>query len=131
MDTFAREWTLESALAVLEHPTVDSKLWAEAEWLLVYGLPDIRELLTAASGHATRASFPELKPQGYARTAAPVMTSATWPGRWASARRPAASWPRRRPATASSTGSTTRTPPPCSKTGRTPEMKKGRSLGSA
>jgi hypothetical protein len=66
MDTFAQQWTLESALAVLEHPTVDSKLWAEAvEWLLVYGPPEVRELLTAASGHATRASFPELKPQGY------------------------------------------------------------------
>ena len=48
MDTFAQQWTLESALAVLEHPTVDSKLWAEAvEWLLVYGPPEVRELLTA------------------------------------------------------------------------------------
>ena len=72
MDSFAQEWTLESALAVLEHPTVDSKLWAEAvEWLLVYGPPEIRELLTAASGHATRASFPELKPQGYGPDGSP------------------------------------------------------------
>ncbi len=71
MDTFAREWTLESALAVLEHPTVDSKLWAEAvEWLLVYGLPEIRELLTAASGQPpARAS--ELKPQGYGPDGSP------------------------------------------------------------
>ena len=72
MDTFAQEWTLESALAVLNHPTVDSKLWAEAvEWLLVYGPPEVRELLTAASGHATRASFPELKPQGYGPDGSP------------------------------------------------------------
>ena len=72
MDTFAQQWTLESALAVLEHPTVDSKLWAEAvEWLLVYGPPEVRELLTAASGHATRASFPELKPQGYGPDGSP------------------------------------------------------------
>ena len=72
MDSFAQEWTLESALAVLEHPTVDSKLWAEAvEWLLVYGPPEVRELLTAASGHATRASFPELKPQGYGPDGSP------------------------------------------------------------
>ena len=85
MDTFAQQWTLESALAVLNHPTVDSKLWAEAvEWLLVYGPPEVRELLTAASGHATRrpiwratarhatrASFPELKPQGYGPDGSP------------------------------------------------------------
>ena len=72
MDSFAQEWTLESALAVLNHPTVDSKLWAEAvEWLLVYGPPEVRELLTAASGHATRTSFPELKPQGYGPDGSP------------------------------------------------------------
>ena len=72
MDTFAQEWTLESALAVLNHPTVDSKLWAEAvEWLLVYGPPEVRALLPAASGHAPRASFPELKPQGYGPDGSP------------------------------------------------------------
>lgn len=63
---FQDEWTLESALKILQHPTVDSKIWAEAvEWLMIFGPPEIQELLQAASGHATKESFPELQPQGY------------------------------------------------------------------
>jgi len=54
-------------MEILQHPTVDSKIWAEAvEWLMVFGPPEIKELLQQASGQATRESFPELKPQGYA-----------------------------------------------------------------
>lgn len=66
MTAFKQEWTVDSAMEILRHPTVDSKLWAEAvEWLLLYGPPEIREMLRQASGHATSKSFPELQPQRY------------------------------------------------------------------
>ena len=36
MTAFKQEWTVDSAMEILQHPTVDSKLWAEAvEWLLL------------------------------------------------------------------------------------------------
>lgn len=66
------EWDLESAMAVLQHQTVDAKLWAEAvEWLLLYGPPEIQELLAQASTTATNESFPELKATGYTRDGQP------------------------------------------------------------
>jgi hypothetical protein len=72
MIDFHRQWTLESAMEILQHPTVDSRIWAEAvEWLLIYGPAEIREILQQASGHATLASFPELQPQGYAPDGTP------------------------------------------------------------
>ena len=59
-------WDLESAMQVLEHKTVESKLWAEAvEWLLHYGPPEIRQLLLDASELATGTTFPDLKPTHY------------------------------------------------------------------
>lgn len=59
-------WDLESAMKVLTHDSVDSKLWAEAvEWLIIYGPPEIRQLLLDASNIATTASFPQLKPTHY------------------------------------------------------------------
>ncbi|MBC8207967.1 MAG: hypothetical protein H8E79_02220 [Desulfobulbaceae bacterium] len=65
MSTY-QEWTLESALTVLEHKTVDAKLWSEAvEWLILHGPVELRELLLQASGQATHDSFPELKARGY------------------------------------------------------------------
>jgi hypothetical protein len=59
-------WTLETALKILEHPTVDSKTWAEAvEWLLLNGPPALKEHLSQAALAATSSSFPDLSPQGY------------------------------------------------------------------
>lgn len=59
-------WDLESAIKVLAHDSVDSKLWAEAvEWLILYGPPEIRQLLIDASTTATIGSFPHLKPTHY------------------------------------------------------------------
>jgi len=56
-------WDLESAIKVLAHDSVDSKLWAEAvEWLILYGPPEIRQLLINASTNATNTYFPHLKP---------------------------------------------------------------------
>ena len=72
MSDFEQEWNLEMALEILQHPTVDSRLWADAvEWLLVFGPPEIREVLQQASGHATHHSFPGLKVQGYAPDGSP------------------------------------------------------------
>lgn len=70
---FKTLWDLESAMKVLESDSVDSKLWAEAvEWLLIYGPPEIQQLLIDASLTATRNSFPELKPSHYTADGQPV-----------------------------------------------------------
>jgi hypothetical protein len=59
-------WDLESAMKVLTHDSVDSKLWAKAvEWLIFHGPPEIRQLLIDASTMATLGSFPNLKPTHY------------------------------------------------------------------
>ncbi len=66
MTDFKQQWTLDAAMEILRHPTVDSRIWAEAvEWLLLYGPPEVRELLQQASGHATKESFPDLRPSGF------------------------------------------------------------------
>lgn len=72
MTAFKQEWTLESAMEILRHPTVDSDIWASAvEWLLLFGPPEIQELLRQASSHATSENFPELKPQRYGPDGSP------------------------------------------------------------
>ena len=72
MTAFKQEWNSESAMAILRHPTVDGKIWAEAvEWLLLYGPEEVKEMLQQASGHATHTSFPELRPQRYAPDGSP------------------------------------------------------------
>jgi hypothetical protein len=59
-------WDLESAMQVLAHDTVDSKLWADAvEWLIHNGPPEIKKILMEASAQATNSSFPELTPSHY------------------------------------------------------------------
>ena len=66
------EWDIDSAMKVLQHPTVDSKLWSEAvEWLLLYGPPEIREILLNSSGTATHECFPNLQAKGYAADGQP------------------------------------------------------------
>ncbi|OQX14857.1 MAG: hypothetical protein BWK76_14040 [Desulfobulbaceae bacterium A2] len=65
MSTNENDFTVETALAVLRHPTVDAQLWTEAvEWLLAYGPPEVREILLSASQDATQTQFPELTPAG-------------------------------------------------------------------
>lgn len=66
------EWTEDSAMQVLQHQTVDSKLWSEAvEWLLLYGQKEIREILLSSSGVATSQCFPDLQAEGYAADGQP------------------------------------------------------------
>jgi len=65
-DEFDSSWTLENALYILQHPTVDSKVWAEAvEWLLLNGPPQIKKLLLNASDHATQSQFPDITAKKY------------------------------------------------------------------
>ncbi len=69
---FKDQYNLQTALEIAKHPTVDSKLWAEAiEWLLLYGPPDIRHVLMQASETATTTEFPGLKPSAYTRDGQP------------------------------------------------------------
>ncbi|NLX17655.1 MAG: hypothetical protein GXY53_00020 [Desulfobulbus sp.] len=77
MTTFKSEWTVESAMEILAHPTVDSEIWASAvEWLLIYGSPEIRALLQQASSHATKEQFPDLRPQRFGPEGEPCYTIA-------------------------------------------------------
>jgi len=72
MTAFKQQWSLESAMEILQHPTVDSEIWSQAvEWLLIYGPPEVQDLLQQASGHATRENFPELQPQRYGPDGSP------------------------------------------------------------
>ena len=67
------DWNLETALKVLQHPTVDAQLWAEAvEWLLKYGPESIRKVLLEASNTATEIQFPEVEPAYYTEEGQPV-----------------------------------------------------------
>ncbi len=71
------EWDLESAMKVLQHKTVDAKLWAEAvEWLLLFGPEDIRQILLQSSGTATHTCFPDLQAKGYAPDGQPCYSVA-------------------------------------------------------
>ncbi|HIJ79157.1 MAG: hypothetical protein OEY01_09090 [Desulfobulbaceae bacterium] len=66
MTSFKDHWDLEMALQVMQHQTVDSKTWADAvKWLLLYGPPAIKEMISQASSMATENFFPELTPIGY------------------------------------------------------------------
>ncbi len=71
------EWDLESAMKVLQHPTVDAKLWSGAvEWLILYGPEEIREILLNSSGMATHECFPDLQAKGYAPDGQPCYSVA-------------------------------------------------------
>jgi lipase chaperone LimK len=66
MTDLKSQWNLEMALEVVQQQTVTSEDWAEAvKWLLLYGPPEIQELLRQASSLATRNCFPELRANGY------------------------------------------------------------------
>ena len=68
-------WNLKMALKVLESETVDSKLWSEAvEWLLLFGPPEIKEMILQSSGMATRECFPSLNAQGFTDDGQPYYT---------------------------------------------------------
>lgn len=71
--SFKDEWDLSTALKVLQHPTVDAELWAQAvEWLLKYGPPSIQKILLDASQTATEMQFPDLEPSHYTSDGQPI-----------------------------------------------------------
>ena len=66
MALFKEQWNLEMALEVLNHKTVDSRTWADAaKWLMLYGPPEIQEVLNQASHLATHEIFPGIGPRGF------------------------------------------------------------------
>lgn len=72
MTAFKKEWTVQAAMEILQHPTVDSKIWAEAvEWLLLYGPFEIKSLLQESAGHAAREEFPDLQADSFTEDGEP------------------------------------------------------------
>lgn len=56
------------ALEVLGNETVDSELWVEAvKWLMLYGPPEIKQLLGEAAGTATNSCFPGLQAKRFTK----------------------------------------------------------------
>ncbi len=73
MTNMKEEWNMEMALDVLANKDVDSKTWAEAvEWLMLYGPPEIKEILGQASYTATSKEFPDLEVIGYTEDGQPL-----------------------------------------------------------
>lgn len=70
---FKDQWNMEMAMQVLVSDSVDSTTWAEAvKWLILYGPLELQKVLLDASGQATRAFFPELKPSAFSRDGEPL-----------------------------------------------------------
>ncbi|MBU0483058.1 MAG: hypothetical protein KKB30_00915 [Proteobacteria bacterium] len=66
MTELKNSWDLKMAMEVMRNQTVDSKLWAEAvKWLMLYGPPEIQEMIQQASIAANRKYFPDIKPKSF------------------------------------------------------------------
>ena len=66
MISFKDQWDLEMALEVLKNKEVASTTWSEAaKWILLYGPPELQEMMRQASNIATKSCFPELEPERY------------------------------------------------------------------
>lgn len=60
------------ALEVLRNKYIDGKIWSEAaKWTLLYGPPELQEIVRQASSVATNSSFPLLKPEHYTESGDP------------------------------------------------------------
>lgn len=60
------QWNLEMALEVLASETVEAGLWSEAvKWLLLYGPPELREMLNLASNSSFNQCFPRVRVKGH------------------------------------------------------------------
>ena len=72
MVSFKEQWNLEMALEVLKSETVASRPWSEAaKWILLYGPPELQEIMRQASGIATHSCFPQLEPEHYTESGEP------------------------------------------------------------
>jgi len=66
MSDFKEQWNLEMAMEVLVSPNVDGEVWSEAvKWLLLYGPPQVKEVLGQASSFAFNEYPPQMQPKGY------------------------------------------------------------------
>ena len=72
MLSFKEQWNLEMALDVLKSKSVESKVWSEAaKWVLLYGPPELQEIMRQASSIATGSCFPQLEPERYTEAGEP------------------------------------------------------------
>jgi len=72
MISFKEQWNLEMALEVLKNQSVESEIWSEAaKWIMLYGPPELQEVLRQASSIATNSCFPELEPERYTSSGEP------------------------------------------------------------
>ena len=72
MVSFKDEWDLEMALDVLKNKSVDSKSWSDAaKWIMLYGPPELQQVMRLASDAATKSCFPELEPERYTEDGEP------------------------------------------------------------
>jgi hypothetical protein len=70
--SFKEQWNLEMALEVLKNKNVESKIWSEAaKWIMLYGPPELQEIMRQASNIATKSCFPELEPERYSEAGYP------------------------------------------------------------
>lgn len=72
MSDFKEQWNLEMAMEVLGNRDVDGEVWSEAvKWLLLYGPPQVKEILGQASSHAFKEYLPQLQAKGYGENGQP------------------------------------------------------------
>jgi hypothetical protein len=72
MTLFKDQWNLEMALAVLTSETVESDTWVDAaKWIMLYGPPELRNVMRQASSMATKSCFPQLEPERYTEDGEP------------------------------------------------------------
>ena len=72
MTSFKEQWDLEMALEVLKNQSVESKIWSEAaKWIMLYGPPELQEVMRQASHIATNSCFPQLEPERYTESGEP------------------------------------------------------------
>jgi hypothetical protein len=70
--SFKEQWDLEMALEVLKNKSVESRIWSEAaKWIMLYGPPELQEVLRQASSIATNSCFPQLEPERYTESGDP------------------------------------------------------------
>ena len=72
MTSFREQWDIEMALEVLKNQSVESSTWSEAaKWIMLYGPPELQEVLRQASSIAINSCFPQLEPERYTDSGEP------------------------------------------------------------
>ena len=72
MTSLREEWNLGMALEVLKNKNVESKIWSEAaKWIMLYGPPELQEVMKQASQIAIKSYFPQLEPKRYTESGEP------------------------------------------------------------